>query len=187
VTCHVRIRRTSPSVKPPSDALRQPGKIGTLKIDVDPFSPNGMRRVILSEYWALDGSAVEEGILLENHTSKQATTDPTDSPATGEPAITLPMADAPAGTAMVGVAASAGLALRNYTLGTSPRRIPQEQRQVTSADRRRAPIPHSRPVAAGNDVPKSDEPSVSQWILCPRPCRRWVAVVRWWPRAHQAP
>jgi hypothetical protein len=110
------VQDTFDPVQPSWSAFRQPGKIGTLKIDVDPFSPNGMRRVILSEYWALDGSAVEEGILLEKPASKQATTDPTDSPATGEPAITLPMADAPAGTAMVGVAASAGLALRNYTL-----------------------------------------------------------------------
>jgi 3',5'-cyclic AMP phosphodiesterase CpdA len=51
--------------QPGWSAFRQDLKVGTLKVEVDPFAPGGMARMTLSEHWALDGSAIEEGIVLE--------------------------------------------------------------------------------------------------------------------------
>lgn len=51
--------------QPGWSAFRQDLKVGTLKVEVDPFAPGGMARLTLSEHWALDGSTIEEGIVLE--------------------------------------------------------------------------------------------------------------------------
>jgi hypothetical protein len=51
--------------QPGWSAFRQDLKVGTLKVEVDPFAPGDMARLTLSEHWALDGSAIEEGIVLE--------------------------------------------------------------------------------------------------------------------------
>lgn len=52
-------------LQPEWSAFRQALKVGTLRVDVDPFAPRGMRRLTLSEHWALNGSVIEEGIVLE--------------------------------------------------------------------------------------------------------------------------
>jgi 3',5'-cyclic AMP phosphodiesterase CpdA len=51
--------------QPEWSAFRQHLKVGTLLVDVDPFAADGMARLTLGEYWALDGSPIEEGIVLE--------------------------------------------------------------------------------------------------------------------------
>ncbi|MGH2690913.1 MAG: purple acid phosphatase family protein, partial [Actinomycetota bacterium] len=51
--------------QPGWSAFRQDLKVGTLKVEVDPFASGGMARLTLSEHWALDGSTIEEGIVLE--------------------------------------------------------------------------------------------------------------------------
>lgn len=50
---------------PPWSAFRKSGVIGTLRVDVDPFGPKGMSRLVLGEYAAADGRPVEKGIVLE--------------------------------------------------------------------------------------------------------------------------
>src|SRR5436190_19373719 len=50
---------------PAWSAFRQALNVGTLKIEVQPDGPGGMARLLLGEYWAVDGSPIEEGIVLE--------------------------------------------------------------------------------------------------------------------------
>ena len=107
-------------------------KIGTLRIEVQPDAPNGKRRLLLSEHWSLDGSAIEEGIVLERSAPASApasTSSSTPISAPGAtPVGTLPATGGPAGTALVGVAAgAAGLALRTLT---------REERRQELADSR---------------------------------------------------
>ena len=59
--------------QPAWSAFRQQLKVGTLRVTVDPFAPGGMRRLTLGEYWALDGSAIEEGVVLERPALSPAT------------------------------------------------------------------------------------------------------------------
>jgi hypothetical protein len=122
-------------VQPAWSAFRQALKIGTLKIDVEPSASNGMVRMLLTEYWALDGSVIDGGIVLErpartlSAASASAAPDPAVA-ATIDPVVasgsvaasaaapteTLPVTGGPAGVALVGVAAAAGgLALRTMT------------------------------------------------------------------------
>lgn len=123
-------------VQPAWSAFRQALKIGTLKIDVEPVASNGMARMILTEYWALDGSVIDGGIVLERpartiaaaSASGSGSTETSPAPtATWQdavvasasltaPAETLPVTGGPAGVALVGVAAAAGgLVLRTLT------------------------------------------------------------------------
>lgn len=52
-------------LQPSWSAFRKEGVIGTLRVDVDPFAPKGMSRLVLGEYAAADGRPVEKGIVLE--------------------------------------------------------------------------------------------------------------------------
>ena len=52
-------------VQPDWSAFRKDGVIGTLRVDVDPFAPKGMARLVLGEYSAADGRPVEKGLVLE--------------------------------------------------------------------------------------------------------------------------
>lgn len=122
-------------VQPAWSAFRQALKIGTLRIDVEPDAPGGLARMVLTEHWALDGSVIDGGIVLErpsrSATVAAASVDaaPASSPATASPAPaapttapaprpteTLPVTGGPAGIAVVGVAAAVGgLAVRTLT------------------------------------------------------------------------
>jgi hypothetical protein len=117
--------------QPAWSAFRQALKVGTLRVQVEPTAADGMSRLILGEYWALDGSPIEEGIVLEKPAAGAAAPAPAAvAPATKNaaprpeplpappPAVTLPATGGPAGTALVGVglgAGAAGLALRAWT------------------------------------------------------------------------
>jgi 3',5'-cyclic AMP phosphodiesterase CpdA len=59
--------------QPAWSAYRQALKVGTLQINVDPFAPGGMVRMTLGEYWALDGSPIESGIVLERPVGRAVT------------------------------------------------------------------------------------------------------------------
>lgn len=108
-------------VQPEWSAMRQELKVGTLRIEVEPFAANGMARLTLGEFWALDGSPIDEGIVLERPsraaTEPAETAAPAPPPATPtKPSVTLPSTGGPAGAALVGVAAAgAGVALRYLT------------------------------------------------------------------------
>jgi hypothetical protein len=52
-------------MQPAWSAFRQAFKVGTVRVEVDPFAPGGRRRLTLSEYWARGGAPIEEGIVLE--------------------------------------------------------------------------------------------------------------------------
>ena len=123
--------------QPAWSAFRQDFKVGTLKIDVQPQAANGKTRMVLSEHWALDGSAIEEGIVLE----RSAAASPPTAAAAGSgeeerargdkalaPTGTLPATGGPAGTALVGVAALAG--------GLALRTLSREERRQELADSR---------------------------------------------------
>lgn len=106
-------------VQPEWSAFRQELKVGTLKIDVQPNAANGKSRLVLSEHWALDGSSIEDGIVLERRAAAPAPAPASASAgpvAAPTPTGTLPATGGPAGTALVGIAAAAGgLALRTMT------------------------------------------------------------------------
>jgi hypothetical protein len=115
-------------IQPAWSAFRQALKVGTLKVEVEPDAPGGMARMTLGEYWAIDGSPIEHGIVLERPRRRIAATGlpaselgadgaPSATPATQSPRpavdVILPATGGPAGIAVVGVAAAAsGLALR---------------------------------------------------------------------------
>jgi hypothetical protein len=52
-------------LQPEWSAFRTASVIGTLRVDVDPFGPRGMTRLVLGEFAAKDGRSVERGIVLE--------------------------------------------------------------------------------------------------------------------------
>ena len=84
-------------LRPAWSAFRQDFKIGTVKIDVDPFGPNGTKRLTLGEYWALDGSPIEEGIVLERRGPRRQVAKERDQ----KPDVAVPMT----GATLVGTAA----------------------------------------------------------------------------------
>lgn len=119
-------------VQPAWSAFRQALKIGTLKIEVEPNAPNGMARMTLGEYWALDGSPIEEGIVLERPAKRGRVLAASSAPSAGHnsqaplpavagaappsPEVHLPATGGPAGITLVGVAAAAsGLVVRALT------------------------------------------------------------------------
>lgn len=74
-------------LQPEWSAARKDMVIGTLRVDVDPFGPRGMTRLVLGEYAASDGRPIEKGIILErpprHPRSKQAAGAPvSEAPAT---------------------------------------------------------------------------------------------------------
>ncbi|MBT2364922.1 hypothetical protein J7E88_06190 [Streptomyces sp. ISL-10] len=114
-----RCRTRSTPVQPAWAAFRQALKIGTLKVEVDPLTPNGMSRLTLGDYWALDGSPIEEGIVLEKNARSAPRQDDAagTTPQSAAPASTPTSADAPAGTMLIGVvpAGARGLAMHVRT------------------------------------------------------------------------
>lgn len=117
--------------QPAWSAFRQELKVGTLKIEVQPDAGNGMKRLLLSEHWALDGSLIEGGIVLERPIadvraqSANAAAVPASSTAAPaadataprpSPVETLPATGGPGGAALIGIAAAAGgLVVRTLT------------------------------------------------------------------------
>jgi hypothetical protein len=116
-------------VQPAWSAFRQALKIGTLRVEVEPEAGNGLARMVLTEYWAFDGSVIDGGIVLERPSRQavMAATATSEAPAPERPAAapptvavtpteTLPVTGGPAGVALVGVAAAAGgLVLRSVS------------------------------------------------------------------------
>ena len=56
-----------------------PQQVGTLKVEVVPDTGEGTKRLVLSEYNALTGAAIEEGIVIERTRPRAA--GPADPPA----------------------------------------------------------------------------------------------------------
>jgi len=129
--------------QPAWSAFRQALKIGTMRIEAEPNASNGMSRLVLSEHWALDGSVIEDGIVLERPSKAlraqsaaadapgaaavPASASPALSPAAPQaPVETLPATGGPAGAALVGIAAAAG--------GLSLRTLTREERQEELRD-----------------------------------------------------
>lgn len=98
--------------QPEWSAHRTPFKIGTVKVEVDPDGPGGMARMIIGEYWALDGSPIEEGIVLQRPSRRSLVGG--GAPVAGretrspEPDTVLPTSTGPAGVGMVALGALAG-------------------------------------------------------------------------------
>jgi len=107
------VQEPFPPGPPEWSAFRQDFKVGTLKIEVTPDTGNGTKRLTLGEYWALDGSPIEEGIVLERSLAATKPNDglvPAPAPnATPEPTAQplLPVTGGPAG---IGLTATAALA-----------------------------------------------------------------------------
>jgi hypothetical protein len=123
-------------VQPAWSAFRQALKIGTLRIEVQPDAGGGMARMLLTEHWALDGSVIEGGIVLERPV-RLAVPDPSPAMVSGTgtstfgapvtaPTETLPVTGGPAGIGVLGVAAAAG--------GLALRRVSREERRDELAD-----------------------------------------------------
>ena len=90
--------------QPAWSAYRQALKVGTLKVDVTPDTGKGTKRLTLSEYWALDGSPIEEGIVLERPLRQPPRRRRDGGRAAGSPS--LPSTSGPAGTGLLGTAAA---------------------------------------------------------------------------------
>lgn len=116
-------------VQPGWSAFRQELKVGTLQIEVQPNAAAGRSRLMLSEHWALDGSIIEDGIVLER-TAAAPAPEPAmvggGAAAAPAPSGTLPATGGPAGTALVGIAAAAG--------GLALRAVTREERRQERAD-----------------------------------------------------
>lgn len=104
--------------RPLWSAFRQDFKVGTLTVRVEPDAPNGTRRLVLGEYWALDGSPIEENIVLERKKDVRAAVAsagdgsparrPAPVPKEPEPVVSLPATGGPGAATLVGTAAAAG-------------------------------------------------------------------------------
>lgn len=91
-------------IQPAWSAFRQDFKIGTVKIDVDPFGPNGTKRLILGEYWALDGSPIEEGIVLERRSPPRKSA--RDAERTLKREVALPVSGGAGAATLIGTAST---------------------------------------------------------------------------------
>jgi hypothetical protein len=104
------------AVQPAWSAFRQDFKIGTVRVHVDPMK----KRLTLGEYWALNGSAIEEGIVLERKPSQTkvavASTLNDREPAAASSAsngggpkadVLLPVTGGPGAATVIGTAAAA--------------------------------------------------------------------------------
>lgn len=112
--------------QPEWSAHRTPFKIGTVKVEVDPDGPGGMARMILGEYWALDGSPIEEGIVLQRPSRRAVIAGRPASHSTGtrslEPEILAPTATGPAGIGLLAAGAIAGSTAKSLSTVTSESR-----------------------------------------------------------------
>lgn len=106
-------------VQPAWSAFRQDFKIGTVRVEVDPFGANGVGRLTLGEYWALDGSPIEEGIVLERRVKPQTkvaaafseTNGRSPAPAAAPKAeVSLPVTGSAGAATLVGTAATVAAA-----------------------------------------------------------------------------
>jgi 3',5'-cyclic AMP phosphodiesterase CpdA len=88
--------------QPAWSAFRQALRVGTLRVDVNPDTGKGTKRLTLSEYAALDGSPIEEGIVLERPLGARA------GVGSAAPREAAPAVAAPAGVGLVGTAAADG-------------------------------------------------------------------------------
>ena len=118
-------------VQPEWSAFRKEGVIGTLRVDVDPFGPNGMSRLVLGEYAAADGRPVEKGIVLERpHRHPRAAApasprpeapprQPSSAPAAPAQAtsVELPATGGLPGVAATGLVAAGAAAALRVTVG----------------------------------------------------------------------
>lgn len=107
-------------VQPGWSAFRQPFKIGTVRVDVDPAKGT----LTLGEYWALDGSPIEEGIVLQRSVKKGSSDTPkqertehatvaasdASDPAGAEPRVVLPVTGGAGPATAIGTAVVAGAA-----------------------------------------------------------------------------
>ena len=87
--------------QPEWSAKRVAGRIGTLRVDVDPFAPKGMRRLVLGEYAAADGTPIEKGVVLER--PARTTSSTTETSVTTPAIATLPGIAALSGFTATGV------------------------------------------------------------------------------------
>ena len=97
--------------QPAWSAFRQALKVGTLKVEVTPDTGKGTKRLTLSEYAALDGSPIEEGIVLERPLGRARPSSRGDRAAT-------PAVAGPAGVGLLGATsavAGSGARLRSRT------------------------------------------------------------------------
>lgn len=106
-------------LQPSWSARREALKVGTLQVQVEPATADGTSRLTLSEYWALDGSPIEEGIILEKpaRSLNRQSGETAAAAATGaEPAVTLEGVTAPGGAALAGLGtAGTGLGMSLLT------------------------------------------------------------------------
>ena len=116
--------------QPAWSAFRQDFKIGTVRVHVDP----ARGRLTLGEYWALDGSAIEEGIVLERKQS-QSKAAAASKPADREPAtvasassngsgpkadVLLPVTGGPGAATVIGTAAAAAATATRMYMNREP-------------------------------------------------------------------
>jgi len=101
-------------VQPEWTAFRQALKVGTLKIEVDPNGPNGTKRMTLGEYWALDGSPIEEGIVIERGPTTMHG-DRTGAGSQPKADVVVPETAGPAGVGLVAVPAAGNAEVRTLT------------------------------------------------------------------------
>jgi hypothetical protein len=102
-------------LQPSWSARREALKVGTLQVEVQPVTADGMSRLTLGEYWAFDGSPIEEGIILEKPARSKARPDAAVVTA-GSPSVTLEGMTAPSGAGLAGLGiAGTGLGMSLLT------------------------------------------------------------------------
>ncbi len=75
-------------IQPAWSAKRQDFRVGTVRVQVEPDVGNGRRRLTLGEYWAYDGSPIEEGVVIDKplRPAQRGASGTTVPPAAGAPA-----------------------------------------------------------------------------------------------------
>lgn len=109
-------------------ARKQLFVVGTLRVDVIPDTGEGTKRLVLGEYNALDGSPVEEGIVIERPlaaattgtgTTDTGTTETPVGPEVASEAATPVVADAAADTILPVTGGPAGIGLLGAAAGAA--------------------------------------------------------------------
>jgi hypothetical protein len=120
-------------------------QVGTLKVDVVPDTGHGTKRLILGEYRALDGSPIEEGVVIERPLAPavvppvETPTAPPAAPPTPDDAVPLlPVTGGPAGIGAVGIGLAAGAAARVWRRGADDEEAAElRARRVEATERAR--------------------------------------------------